>query len=96
MELIYGYLDPDVAKWLKDNAPKPYHGQNYHLWLSQQYGLKRLMETIWMVIGMGAGCRTMDELREKMAERHGRQRVQLTLYLPPPPPGRVRSDNGQS
>jgi hypothetical protein len=28
MELVYGYLDPDVAKWLKDNAPKPIHGQN--------------------------------------------------------------------
>jgi len=30
MELIYGYLDADVAAWLKENAPKPVHGQNYH------------------------------------------------------------------
>jgi len=82
MELIYGYLDPDVAKWLKENAPKPRHGENYFLWLNEQYGLKRLMEHIWMVIGMAAACRSMPELREKMAERYGKVPVQLTLFLP--------------
>lgn len=84
MELIYGYLDPDVAKWLKEHAPKPMHGQNYHQWMSEQYGLKRLIEHIWMVIGMGAACRDMPELRSRMAERYGRHPVQMTLYLPPP------------
>lgn len=82
MELIYGYLDPDVAKWLKENAPKPMHGQNYHQWLSKQYGLKKLTEHIWMVIGMAAACQNMPELRARMAERFGRTQVQLTLYLP--------------
>lgn len=33
-ELVYGYLDPDVFDWLKNNAPPPRHGQNYHQWLS--------------------------------------------------------------
>nr|MDQ3821156.1 P63C domain-containing protein [Acidobacteriota bacterium] len=28
MQLIYEYLDPDVAQWLRENAPKPRHGQN--------------------------------------------------------------------
>ena len=84
MELVYGYLDPDVAKWLKDNAPKPIHGQNYHQWLTAQYGLKRLVEHIWMLVGMAAACSSMPELRSRMAERFGRQPVQLTLYLPPP------------
>lgn len=84
MELVYGYMDPDVAKWLKENAPKPLHGQNYHQWLSSQYGLKRLVEHIWMLIGMAAACKTMPELRAKMAERFGRTPVQLTLYLEPP------------
>lgn len=84
MELVYGYLDPDVAKWLKENNPKPTHGQNYHQWLSSQYGLKRLIEHIWMLVGMAAACTSMAELRQKMAERYGRQPVQLTLYLDPP------------
>lgn len=82
MELVYGYLDPDVAKWLKENAPKPMKGQNYHQWLSSQYGLKKLTEHIWLLIGMAAACHSMKELREKMAERFGRHQVQLTLYLP--------------
>ena len=34
MELIYEKLDADVAKWLKEHAPAPKHGQNYHQWLS--------------------------------------------------------------
>ncbi|BCT66976.1 P63C domain-containing protein [Nitrosospira sp. NRS527] len=82
MELIYGYLDADVAKWLKENAPKPIRGQSYHQWLSGQYGLKKLTEHIWMVIGMASACQTMPELRQRMAERYGRTQVQMTLYLP--------------
>ena len=37
-ELVYQYLDEDVYRWLKENAPTPRHGQNYHQWLSSQYG----------------------------------------------------------
>jgi hypothetical protein len=84
MELVYGYLDADVAQWLKDNAPKPQHGQNYHQWLSSQYGLKKLTEHLWMLIGMAAACQSMPELRQKMAERFGRHQVQFTLFVDPP------------
>lgn len=84
MELVYGYLDRDVAEWLKENAPKPQHGQNYHQWLSSQYGLKKLTEHLWMLIGMAAACKNMAELRQKMAERFGRHQVQFTLFVDPP------------
>jgi hypothetical protein len=83
MELVYGYLDQDVATWLKANAPKPISGQNYHQWLSSQYGLKRLVEHLWMLIGMASTCHNMAELRGKVAEKFGRVPVQLTLYFPP-------------
>jgi hypothetical protein len=83
MELIYNYLDRDVVEWLKNNAPKPRHGQNYHQWLSSQYGLKKLIEHIWMVVGMAKACSTMQELRYKMAEQFGYEPLQLILYLPP-------------
>ncbi len=82
MELIYEYLDADVAKWLKENAPEPIHGQNYHQHLSGQYGLKKLVEHIWMVVGIAKTCTTMKELRDKMAQMNGRMPVQFTLYLP--------------
>ncbi len=84
MELVYNYLDTDVAKWLKDNAPKPKGQQNYHQWLSSQYGLKKLVEHIWMLIGMARSCSTMRELRERMANQYGRQNIQLNLFIPPP------------
>jgi|SRR5215218_2031732 len=84
MELVYEYLDPDVAKWLKDNAPEPKHGQNYHQWLSSQYGLKKLVEHIWKLIGIASTCQNMSELKIRMAELHGKQAVQYTLFLPLP------------
>ncbi len=86
MELVYGYLDPDVAKWLKDNMPKPTHGQNYHQWLNSQFGLRKLLEHIWMLIGMASACESMEELRRRMAEKYGRIPIQMMLYLPPPNP----------
>jgi len=71
MELIYNYLDPDVAQWLRDNAPAPRKGQNYHQWLNQQYGLRRLIEHIWKVIGVASTCSTIEELRYRMQELYG-------------------------
>jgi len=91
MELVYGYLDKDVAEWLKTNAPKPRGGQNYHQWLSSQYGLKKLVEHLWMLVGMASACTSMSDLREKMAERFGRVPVQLRLFLPPGPSNGTRA-----
>jgi hypothetical protein len=81
-ELIYEALDPDVADYLKKNKPKPFHGQNYHQWLSEDVGLKALIPHIYKVIGMAEGCRDMRELRDKVAARYGRKLVQLTMSLP--------------
>jgi hypothetical protein len=86
MELIYGYLDADVAAWLKENAPAPKKGQNYHQWLSSQYGLKKLMEHIWVLIGVASTCTNMMELRYQMAKRFGQQPLQLTMFVPPRSP----------
>lgn len=84
MQLIYEYLDPDVAEWLRKNNPKPQKGQNHHQWLSSQYGLKKLTEHIWMVIGLAKACSSMPELKSRMAQLYGRQPVQITMFLPPP------------
>jgi len=73
MKLIYEYLDPDVAQWLRENAPEPMHGQNYHQWLSSQYGLRKLVEHIWKVIGIASTCCEIDELKRKMEELYGRK-----------------------
>ncbi len=83
-ELVYDCLDADVAQWLRDNAPAPRHGQNYHQWLSSQYGLQRLLEHIWMLVGMASACETMDELRYRMAVKYGKQEINLRLFIDPP------------
>lgn len=85
-ELVYGYLDPDVTKWLKEHHPQPRHGRNWHQWLSDQYGLKKLVQHIYTLIGIAKACHNMVELREKMGEIYGKTGVQLTLYLPRPRP----------
>ena len=82
MELIYYALDPDIARYLKENKPKPYHGQNYHQWLTADIGLRALIPHIYEIIGMAKTCRDLKELREKAAEHYGREPVQLTMYLP--------------
>jgi hypothetical protein len=84
VELVYEYLDPDVAQWLKENAPKPRHGQNYHQWLSGQFGLRKLIEHIWKLVGIAQTCQNMTDLRDKMAELHGKTPVQVRMYLPFP------------
>ena len=84
MELIYEYLDKDVADWLRENAPTPRRGQNYHQWLTGQYGLRKLTEHIWMVIGIASTCHSIYELRMRLAERFGKQPVQFTLFMDPP------------
>ena len=88
MELVYGYLDKEVADWLKTHAPEPRHGRNYHQWLSEQFGLRKLMEHIWMLIGLASACQDMKELRARMAEKFGREGIQFTMYLPPGKPGK--------
>lgn len=87
MELVYGYLDADVAKWLKENAPAPKKGQNYHQWLTSQYGLKKLVEHIYKLIGVAQTCHSMPELRGKMAALYGKELVQLYLPVPLPTKG---------
>ncbi len=82
MELIYEKLDPDVANWLRKNAPEPRYGQNYHQWLSGQYGLKKLVEHIWMIVGVARTCESMRELRDKVNAMYGKEPLQLRLYFP--------------
>lgn len=83
-ELVYQYLDADVFEWLKNNAPPPRHGQNYHQWLTSNLGLQKLVEHIWMLVGMASACQTMTELRYRMAEKYGKQPIQMLLFIDPP------------
>lgn len=84
-ELVYEYLDSDVAQWLKENEPQPRRGRSWHSWLSDQFGLPKLIQHIYILIGIARTCQNMAELRQKMAEMHGKVPVQMTLYVTPMP-----------
>ena len=79
LELIYDAMDPDVAKYLKENKPKPRHGLNYHQWLSEDLGVKALTTQLNQVIGIAKTCNTMEELRHKVALYYGKEDLQLSM-----------------
>lgn len=79
----YEYLDPDVAKWLKEDEPQPRQGRNWHSWLNAHYGLPELIQPIYILIGVARTRENIRELRRKMAELNGRIPMPLTLYLAP-------------
>ena len=66
-ELIYDALDPDVAEYLKTNKPNPKYKQNWHQWLSKDFGAKALHIHINQVVGIAKTCDTIVELKEKVA-----------------------------
>jgi hypothetical protein len=84
MKLVYAYLDADVARWLKENAPKPQKGQNYHQWLTSQYGLRKLIEHLWMLVGISGTCQNMDELKHKMEQMFGKGEFQYDIFMSVP------------
>ncbi len=82
IELIYDTLDPDVAKYLKDNKPAP--GVHWHRQLTDNLGVRQLVSRCYEIIGMSKECSDIRELKEKVARHYGKQLVQLTLALPKP------------
>ncbi|ELY4540685.1 P63C domain-containing protein [Cronobacter sakazakii] len=81
IELIYDTLDPDVAKYLREN--KPSTGVHWHRQLTENIGVRQLVSRCWEVIGVAKTCDTMHELRSRVAHHYGKKPVQMTMYLPP-------------
>lgn len=80
LELIYDTLDPDVAKYLREN--KPEKGVHWHRQLTEDLGVRQLVSRCYEVVGMSKTCRDIRELKEKVAEHYGKTTVQLTLSYP--------------
>jgi hypothetical protein len=82
LELVYDTLDPDVAKYLRENKPPP--GVHWHRQLTESVGVRQLVSRCYEIVGMAKDCRDIRELRDKVALHYGKQIVQLTLALPRP------------
>lgn len=81
IELIYDTLDPDVAKYLREN--KPAAGVHWHRQLTENLGVRQLVSRCWEVIGVAKTCETMHELKARVGHHYGKKPVQMTMYLPP-------------
>ncbi len=80
VELIYDTLDPDVAKYIKEN--KPATGVHWHRQMTADLGVRQLVSRCYEVIGMAKTCADMRDLRDKVALHYGKRPVQFRLYLP--------------
>lgn len=75
--LIYDTLDPDVARYLKDNKPPPHN--RWHQQLTLEVGIPRLVSRCFEVIGIAKGCSDIQELCEKVDKYYGRGAFQFSL-----------------
>jgi hypothetical protein len=80
IELIYDTLDPDVAKYLRENRPPP--NVRWHQQLSENYGVRQLVSRCYEIVGLAKSCKTMGELRKKVAHHYGKQGMLFNVYDP--------------
>ncbi len=78
IELIYDTLDPDVAKYLRENRPPP--GIKWHQNLTEDLGIRQLVSRCYEVIGLSKSCQSMHELRKKVAHHYGKQAMLFNVY----------------
>ncbi|OJY66596.1 MAG: hypothetical protein BGP09_31265 [Rhizobium sp. 60-20] len=78
IELIYDTLDPDVAKYLRENRPPP--NVRWHQNLTENLGVRQLVSRCFEVVGLSKSCRTMSELRKKVAHHYGKQSMLFNIY----------------
>lgn len=81
IELIYDTLDPDVAKFLRENRPPT--GVRWHQNLTENYGVRQLVSRCFEIIGLAKSCETMRELRKKVAHHYGSQKLLFNVYPDP-------------
>ena len=78
IELIYDTLDPDVAKFLRENRPPP--GIRWHQNLTENHGVRSLVSRCYEVVGLAKSCESMGELRRKVAHHYGKQMLLLSVF----------------
>lgn len=78
IELIYDTLDPDVAKYLRENRPPP--GIRWHQNLTEDTGIRSLVSRCYEIIGLAKSCETMGELRKKVSHHYGKQKMLFNVF----------------
>lgn len=79
IELVYDTLDPDVAKYLREN--KPPTGVRWHRQLTENIGVRQLVSRCYEIIGMSKTCNTINELKTKVGHHYKKEPSQLNLPI---------------
>ena len=77
IELIYDTLDPDVAKYLREN--KPPAGIHWHRQMTEHTGIRKLVSRCYEVVGLAKSCENISELREKINHHYKGDLIQMQL-----------------
>lgn len=77
IKFIYDTLDPDVARYLKENRPPK--GVMWHQQLTENYGVRMLVTRCIEVTAFARTCKNMQQLAEMVALHFGRDQVQFSL-----------------
>ena len=72
IELIYDTLEPDVARYLRENRPPS--GIRWHQQLSKDHGVHQLVSRCYEIVGLAKSCKTMSELKDKVSHHYGSQK----------------------
>lgn len=78
IELIYDTLDPDVAKYLRENRPPA--GVKWHQNLTENHGVRQLVARCYEIVGLAKSCESMGELRKKVSHHYGRQGLLMNVF----------------
>jgi len=77
IELIYDTLDPDIAKYLREN--KPPDGVHWHRQMTEHKGVRALVSRCYEIIGMAKSCKSMQELKYKVNLHYKTGELQFQL-----------------
>jgi len=79
IELIYDTLDPDVARYLREN--KPPVGVHWHRQFTENYGVRQLVSRCYEIIGIAKTCNDINDLKVKVNQYYKKDTNQLVLPL---------------
>jgi hypothetical protein len=66
----------------------------WHQQLTENFGARKLVSRCCEIIGLAETCTSIRKLREKVAQRYGKEPIQLTLYLPKQEPKEAANRGG--
>ncbi len=76
MAFVYGAMDKDIGKQLREKNPTPHFKENHHQWL-KKFGRQRVNDQVQQVIAVMKLCDDLDDFRKKFARVFKKSSIQM-------------------